>query len=375
MAKYQNDIHSTLGILSARKRIFKAQPEKIDLNDPVAALAQELHPKKLHLRIEKISHTTGDLMTLRLVPDTAAAAASLPVFRPGQYLSIESEINGSPLTRAYSLCSSPQDARDGFMEISVKKKENGFFTSYIFAHWKEGGSITASGPLGVFGYNSIRDSSDLVGICGGCGITPMRSMIRNLVEKNLPLTFTLFYGARQLDEIAFRGELDSYVHASNGKIKVVYAISDGQPDDACEAGFITADLMRKHLMDRDYTYFLCGPNAMYRFLDGELAAMNIPRRRIRREVMGEDNCFLLDDNVLKETMGKPYRLTLNIGQGSAVIEARGGETLLTAIERAGIRYPSRCRSGECGFCRCRLLSGDVAISPDCDGRRLADMEF
>lgn len=49
--------------------------------------------------------------------------------------------------------------------------------------------------------------------------------------------------------------------------------------------------------------------------------------------------------------------------------------MLVAIERAGIKAPSRCRSGECGWCRARLLSGRVYVPERTDGRRRADIEF
>ncbi|MBT3319579.1 MAG: 2Fe-2S iron-sulfur cluster binding domain-containing protein [Clostridia bacterium] len=42
------------------------------------------------------------------------------------------------------------------------------------------------------------------------------------------------------------------------------------------------------------------------------------------------------------------------------------------IERAKVAAPSKCRTGECGYCRSRLISGDVFIPEDTDGRRAAD---
>ena len=57
------------------------------------------------------------------------------------------------------------------------------------------------------------------------------------------------------------------------------------------------------------------------------------------------------------------------------ISARARETVLVAMERARIVPPSKCRSGECGFCRSRLVSGDIYVRPQNDGRRLADHKF
>ena len=57
------------------------------------------------------------------------------------------------------------------------------------------------------------------------------------------------------------------------------------------------------------------------------------------------------------------------------IPVSADEPVLVAAERAGICVPERCRSGECGWCRSRLLSGSVYVPARTDGRRRADMEF
>ena len=48
------------------------------------------------------------------------------------------------------------------------------------------------------------------------------------------------------------------------------------------------------------------------------------------------------------------------------------ETVLVALERAGIAVPSRCRGGECGFCHSRVISGEVFLPEALDHRRMAD---
>ncbi|MFR3364768.1 MAG: 2Fe-2S iron-sulfur cluster-binding protein [Christensenellales bacterium] len=45
------------------------------------------------------------------------------------------------------------------------------------------------------------------------------------------------------------------------------------------------------------------------------------------------------------------------------------------MEQAGIKAPSRCRSGQCGWCHSRLVSGEVFIPDEADGRREADKKF
>ena len=57
------------------------------------------------------------------------------------------------------------------------------------------------------------------------------------------------------------------------------------------------------------------------------------------------------------------------------IPALNNETLLSALERAGIKSPSRCKSGSCGFCHSRLINGNYYVKPEHESRRLADLKF
>jgi ferredoxin len=50
-------------------------------------------------------------------------------------------------------------------------------------------------------------------------------------------------------------------------------------------------------------------------------------------------------------------------------------SLLRAMEAAGINAPSDCRSGRCGWCHSQLISGEVYVPAEVDGRRLADKDF
>ncbi|GAG60904.1 unnamed protein product, partial [marine sediment metagenome] len=57
------------------------------------------------------------------------------------------------------------------------------------------------------------------------------------------------------------------------------------------------------------------------------------------------------------------------------IPAMATESVLVALERANLNPPSKCRSGECGFCRSLLIDGDVYINPVSDWRKGADKKY
>ena len=76
-----------------------------------------------------------------------------------------------------------------------------------------------------------------------------------------------------------------------------------------------------------------------------------------------------------ELAGKTFELTVLRGVHEDVIPAKATESLVTACERAGIILLTDCRSGECGFCRTKVLSGEYFVCPENDGRRAADKDF
>lgn len=41
------------------------------------------------------------------------------------------------------------------------------------------------------------------------------------------------------------------------------------------------------------------------------------------------------------------------------VPVRPGDTLLASLLRAGVVFPFSCQTGNCGSCKCELLSGDV----------------
>ena len=100
--------------------------------------------------------------------------------------------------------------------------------------------------------------------------------------------------------------------------------------------------------------------------------LGLPRRRVRHEAYGEYHHADRDDGFPQDAVGKTFQLTVELPDGQRVIPAKSGESLLVALERAGIRAPSKCRSGECGFCRSRLGRGSVYVPSVIEYRRGAD---
>lgn len=334
-----------------------------------------LHPHYQNVIVSKvIDH--GDAKSFVLVPDKAKGTKSLAYFRAGQYISVALDMNGITANKPYSLCSNPKNAlgeEDNSYTLTIKHVNGGQGSEYILENWKEGTETVISGPLGDFYYESIRDAKNVVALAGGSGITPFCSMAAAIADGIEDFNLTIIYGSRTKDSILLRDELDDIEKRSGGKVKVVHVLSDEEAD-GYEHGFITADIIKKYAKG-DYSIFVCGPKAMYKFLEGETVKLGLPSRRVRYELSGEYGNPAQDPDYPASAAGKEFTITVHIRGEVTKVSCKAETSLLRAMEAAGIRVPSDCRSGQCGWCHSRLISGEVFVPASADGRRIADKKF
>lgn len=334
-----------------------------------------LHPHFQNVIVSKvIDH--GDAKSFVLVPDTAKGTESLAYFRAGQYISVALDMNGVTANKPYSLRSNPKDAmgsENNSYTLTIKHVNGGQGSEHILHNWKEGTEAVISGPLGDFYYESIRDAKNVIAIAGGSGITPFYSMASAIASGIEDFNLTIIYGSRSKDNILLKEELDDVADRSHGKVKIVHVLSEEEAE-GYEHGFITADIIRKYA-EGDYSIFVCGPKAMYKFLNGEIAKLNLPGRRVRYELSGEYGNPAQDPKYPTEKLSEKYTITVHIRGEVQKVSCKADMSLLRAMESAGIRVPSDCRSGQCGWCHSRLISGEVFIPEAADGRRIADKKF
>ena len=265
-----------------REDYIQAAPaNEITANYPINKKAKLLHPDFQKLVIaEIIDHPEAASKTYIF---KAKDGGPLAYFRAGQYISLKMQIGQSFISRPYSICSAPKDALEGMLAITVQSKADGFAADYLLANAKIGDEFTASGPQGNFYYEDLRDALNVIALAGGSGITPFLSMAKAIADGTEDFNLTIIFGNRTEDSILFKDELGELA-ASCDKIKILHVLSD-EDSEYYEHGFITADLIKK-LAPEEYSVFVCGPRAMYRFLESELPKLDLPEKYIRREIMG-----------------------------------------------------------------------------------------
>ncbi len=362
-------------VLSAAQRVIEVAktpdaPVKKLEDYPVNRLANALHPNKQFLIVRDIKEHSPDMKTYTLTPDYGAGTSMLAWFAAGSYLSITYADEHVQFTRPYSLSSSPKESQGNHYKITVKRVEDGIASAYILDNWTVGTKVTASAPLGDFTYEPLRDGKTVVGVAGGSGITPFYSLAQAIADGDEDCNLILLYGSRTKKDAVFSDEIQALAKTCD-KIQLVNVLSNSTAK-GCEKGFVTADLIKKYApKDEEYSLFLCGPQAMYDFVDREIPKLGIRSKFVRHELFGE---YFHPEKDAEYTgdINAEYTLTVRMAGKECKVPCKGDTTVLRAMEAAGIAAPNQCRSGRCGSCHAQLLSGEAYTPARVDGRREAD---
>lgn len=319
----------------------------------VAAASERLHSKSLSLLVSSISDTGKNAKVIRFVSENGY----LPPFEAGQYINIFTEIDGVRTSRPYSISSSQKQR--AYYEITVARIKDGFVSDFLLDNVKVGDRFEANGPAGVFRFQPVFHSRKSLFLAGGSGITPFLSMTREIVDAALNRDVVMLYGCRSSKVALYDEELRAYSE-NYPNFKYHLIVSDEDDSWNGETGFIDRNLIMRLVPDyAERTCYICGPQVMNDFCKNELEELGLPEKQIRREMFGTRRD-------IQNEPGWPENLTgnevFNVKIGERIIPAKSGESLLTALERSGVRMNVCCRSGECSLCRVKLVDGKVFLS-------------
>jgi ferredoxin-NADP reductase/DMSO/TMAO reductase YedYZ heme-binding membrane subunit len=328
------------------------------------ALAKQAGPKKKRfwsgtLKLARIFQETPDVKTFRFVnPDGGA----LPFEHiAGQYLNLKLTIDGKRVNRSYTIASSP--TRNAYVEISVKKAPNGYGSKHLHETWQEGQLISISAPAGTF-FFAGHEADKVVLIAGGIGITPMMSVVRSLTDRGWAGEMYLAFSVRTKPDVVFAHELEDLA-ARHKKLHVLITLTN-DPDAAWSGarGQITKELLEQFIPS--FTrgpVMLCGPAPMMTGMRNLLVGMGIPDGEIHQEAFISSPPVELVPGESEPVEALPEGVTPSLSfQKSGVTAEQPPElSVLEVAEEAGVSIPFECRSGICGQCKTRLISGKVTM--------------
>lgn len=316
--------------------------------------AQQLQPVRQRLVISDIKRQSEDTKTFTL----RAAEEGMPLasFVPGQHITLRATVDGNPVCRVYTLVSSPAQARQGFYRVTIKRQ--GFLSTWFVERAKVGDLVEATAPEGGFCCNTLQDANHVVAIAGGSGVAAFVSMAQAIADGDLDIRLTLLYTCPWKDAFLHKDDLDAL---ANDKFRVRYYSPDC-PD--CSLMPLTRDELEKACWNQPFSVFYCGNPENCEIFEYMIEGMSAKPRSVRG---GEESAWC------SPSEEDPFTLKVKARTVTYTIRALPGETLVTAMERAGIAPPVKCRGGRCGFCRSRWLSGEYTVMPGFEQRTQAEV--
>lgn len=199
-------------------------------------------------------------------------------FEPGQFAWFS--IGRSPFhltSHPFSFCSSAES--EG--QIAVAIKAAGDFTSTV-RDVKPGTTVYVDGPHGVFSIDQY-EGAGFCFLAGGVGVAPIVSMLGTLADRGDARPVVLFSAHRAWDSVPLRDEVEALPRRLD--LRVVHVLYQPPPEWTGETGYITAEVLRRHLPSRydRFQFFICGPNPMLDAMEDLLNQLGVPLDRIHTE--------------------------------------------------------------------------------------------
>jgi len=255
---------------------------------------------------------------------TPVDGAPLPVYGGGAHIVIEMQ-DGDILRRnPYSLVSKPGSTEN--YQISVRRDDVGRGGS-LFLHNKVnvGDRLLVSHPVNLFPID--RRARKHLLIAGGIGITPFLAMMSELEDEaaNFELHLSVRTDGAFLDELrGLYGSKGSFYRDDQNEAIPLQDLLSGQP-------------LGTHL-------YVCGPGGMLDWVLRTAEAAGWPSQNVHYE------------RFLAPPVGEPYEVQL--ATSAITVKVGGHQSMLEAIESAGVDAPYLCRGGACGQCETRVISYD-----------------
>ena len=302
----------------------------------------------------------------RLCADAVAVTFDVPphltdtfAFRPGQYLTLRQDVDGTEERRSYSICA-PAGAAP---RIGVRRVENGLFSARIVDRLAPGDTLEVLPPLGKFTPDDVTGHHGFV--VAGSGITPALSIMDTVLAAGGQVT--LLYGNRRTDTVMFADELADLKDRFPQRFQLVHVLSREPRDVELFSGRLDADRLHKLLgsivptSDVDH-WWLCGPFGMLQDADEALGAYDVPRARIHRELFYVDEPppepKRADESIVE---GPVAEVTVVLDGRETTLNLPADTPILDAAQRVRADLPFACKGGVCGTCRARVTVGEVEM--------------
>lgn len=199
-------------------------------------------------------------------------------FRPGQYISLDFDVEGEKLVRAYSVASSPH--HDSRFDLCLNIVLGGQVSPSIF-DLLPGDRVNFRGPFGQF---VLREPADAVSafIATGTGIAPLRSMVQYLFQGTCSSEVWLIFGVREEADILYRDEFEQLAR-EHSNFHFIPTLSRPGPEWRGHTGYVQEQIDRYLRGQQGFRAYVCGLAKMVNDVRHKLRSMGYDTKAISCE--------------------------------------------------------------------------------------------
>lgn len=313
---------------------------------------------ELKLRITKIISETKDTKSFFLQPVNKSRVD----YKAGQFLTLLINHNNREVRRSYSLGSTP--LVDEQLFITVKRKVNGEISRHLLDHYKEGDVLTCLAPSGRFTIHEPLAQTYFF-IAAGSGITPVFSLIKELLHHHDTTKIILINQCRDEENIIYKKQLVALRKEFEERFELIQFLSRPKSSDHA-ALHLNNELLEKilkqkinfHLSISNCQFYLCGSLPFMRMAEFTLKLLHFSPDQIRKEH------FVIETPphkpLLTDTSSK--KVTIHHRKKTYHLQVAYPTTILDAALQNKIELPYSCKAGRCSTCSAYCINGKVVMS-------------
>ena len=317
------------------------------------------------IKVKRIEKTTTDCVVVTFdVPENLKEKFA---YKQGQYLTLQTVIDGTEVRRSYSLCSSPLEDK---WQVAVKQIPEGVFSTYANTRLKQGDTIELMPPEGNF-YVEVtpKKANNHIAFAAGSGITPILSIIKTHLVKEPESTFKLFYLNRTVKSIIFKEEIEQLKNQFFGRFQVFYFLTKEKRDIPFLNGRFDTEkleILTARFIDVADTAnsFLCGPQEMVFLIRDELQKAGLAKDKIHYELFFTGTNEATEKQIsaaLEQQVSGTEVTIIDAGKEFHFVMDDDYDTILDGALAAGADLPFACKGGVCSTCKCRIIEGSVEM--------------
>lgn len=202
------------------------------------------------VKVKEVIERTHNVKSIRVFHD------NIRPFNAGQFMRVILKPNNKDYARWLSISNSPTE--EGYLEFT--KKLTGSFFSKALDELREDDELVIKYPFGKFTFNG--EFEKIAYLSGGIGITPIRSMLKYIIDKNLGTDVRLIYANMTRTDIAFKEDFDK-MRRDCDKLKIEHILFEADSEWKGRCGTINSEMIKECLPDYNQRkFYICGPPGM-----------------------------------------------------------------------------------------------------------------